>query len=209
MDTLIDKEVYKGCTIDIHADYDACDPRENDNLGTMVCFHRRYALGDKHELDLETAILVEQDPQVISLPLYLYDHSGITMNTTGFSCPWDSGKVGFIYVTLDKVRAEFSVKRVGKALRRKVEKILKGEVEYYDKYLTGSFVGFIIEAPDSGDIDSCWGFSDKGDMLKECRAIIDQYWKERTRVRKEERAEERKLKAWNQVFDKFYAPILF
>ena len=24
------------------------NPRENDNLGTMVCFHGRYNLGDKH-----------------------------------------------------------------------------------------------------------------------------------------------------------------
>ena len=35
--------------------------------------------------------LVEQMEGMVILPLYLYDHSGITMNTTGFSCPWDSG----------------------------------------------------------------------------------------------------------------------
>ena len=31
--------------------------------------------------------LVEQMEGMVILPLYLYDHSGITMNTTGFSCP--------------------------------------------------------------------------------------------------------------------------
>ena len=37
--------------------------------------------------------LVEQMDGMVILPLYLYDHSGITMNTCGFSCPWDSGQV--------------------------------------------------------------------------------------------------------------------
>ena len=31
--------------------------------------------------------LVEQMDGMVILPLYLYDHSGITMNTCGFSCP--------------------------------------------------------------------------------------------------------------------------
>jgi hypothetical protein len=28
-------------------------PREWDNLGTMICFHRRYNLGDKHNFSVE------------------------------------------------------------------------------------------------------------------------------------------------------------
>ena len=43
--------------------------------------------------------LVEQMDGMVILPLYLYDHSGITMNTCGFSCPWDSGQVGWIYAS--------------------------------------------------------------------------------------------------------------
>jgi hypothetical protein len=34
--------------------------------------------------------------------LYLYDHSGITISTSPFSCGWDSGQVGFIYLTRQK-----------------------------------------------------------------------------------------------------------
>ena len=48
--------------------------------------------------------LVEQMDGMVILPLYLYDHSGITMNTCGFSCPWDSGQVGWIYA--DKAMIE-------------------------------------------------------------------------------------------------------
>ena len=38
--------------------------------------------------------MLESIDGFVFLPLYLFDHSGITMNTSGFSCPWDSGQVG-------------------------------------------------------------------------------------------------------------------
>lgn len=40
------------------------------------------------------------------LPLYLYDHSGLTMNTSGFSCRWDSGQVGWIYCSHERCEKE-------------------------------------------------------------------------------------------------------
>lgn len=74
------------------------------------------------------------------LPLYLYDHSGITMNTTGFSCGWDSGQVGYIYVTkytwVKETKQEFSQEAARKAL--------EAEVETYDHYLTGEVYGKIL-----------------------------------------------------------------
>ena len=48
--------------------------------------------------------LLEQSGKFVILSLYLYDHSGITMNTTGFSCPWDSGQVGWIYADADCIK---------------------------------------------------------------------------------------------------------
>jgi len=94
------------------------DPRNWDNLGTMVCGHRRYDLGDEKAENtelysswdewLENEVIKPNGgwDKVVVLPLYLYDHGGITMNTTGFSCPWDSGQVGWIYCTKEKLREE-------------------------------------------------------------------------------------------------------
>ena len=88
----------------MYQDFD--NPRSWDNLGKMVCFHGRYDLGDKHDYnhnnyngweEMKNSITKEEDVAVI-LPLYLYDHSGITMNTTGFSCNWDMDKlVGHLF----------------------------------------------------------------------------------------------------------------
>lgn len=153
-------------------------PRNWDNLGTMVCWHRRYTLGDiqpeqqgpgeyldslidkltgdalsdlDERLDQlscspyrydRAALAVEgrkkkirasvMGAELIVLPLYLYDHSGITMSTGRFSCPWDSGRVGFIYVTRKDCEAAGRVWD-----QENVEASLEDEVKVYDAYLTG------------------------------------------------------------------------
>lgn len=125
-----ENETYR---VTIFYDHNAESPREWDNIGTMVCWHRRYNLGDKHsyneprdflldlaqqanegcdrcangdcdmfdELGLDDLLtLVKQ--KFIILPLYLYDHSGITMSTSDFGDRWDSGQVGWIYASKEK-----------------------------------------------------------------------------------------------------------
>jgi hypothetical protein len=189
---------YKGYTINIHPDHDPLDPRDWDNLGTMVCFrqdsagetsgsfHRRYNLGDDGNLFRNPEELQEflaETPNV-SLPLYLYDHSGITMSTRPFSCPWDSGQVGIIYVTHDDIRKEYSCDgEIPEHILELVENVLRGEVEVYDKYLTGSFVGYeILGFPDAEFVDSCWGFEDTAYAIENAKEIIDYEVKEDHRL---------------------------
>lgn len=137
-------------------------PREWDNLGTMYCEHSRYNLGDKDAEDpRDDEGNLPKD--ILYLPLYLYDHSGITMNTTGFSCPWDSGCVGIIYVSKETIKKEYGWKVLTKARREKILEYLKNEVEVYDQYLTGDVWGFQVVEYDEEDnyeqeTDSCWGF---------------------------------------------------
>ena len=141
-------------------------PREWDNLGTMVCFHTRYNLGDKHIYnhsdynsweELERAIIKNENVAVI-LPLYLYDHGGITMNTTGFSCGWDSGQVGFIFISKEKALSEYGGKIVTKKLKERLVTYLTNEVETYDQYISGDVYQFIIEDENGNEEDSCGGF---------------------------------------------------
>lgn len=224
--------------VTVEFDNDPLDPREQyDNFGHMICWHRRYSLGDKHgydspeeflsemvhdntgnaerkkiiadvkrgkydglkleynrssrewelnvycdflkkwfteytfaapldnELDLVFDAVVENmsmdalvsiaEDLVVILPLYLYDHSGITMNTTGFSCRWDSGQVGWIYATKDEIRKEY-----GKLTEDTIDaarRLLVAEVSEYDSYISGQCYGFRLYE-DGKEIDSCWGF---------------------------------------------------
>ncbi len=167
-------------------------PRDWDNLGTMICFHRRYNLGDKNDIinsdDFsswnEQMEWIEKNikPCVI-LPLYLYDHSGITMSTSSFSCGWDSGQVGWIFVTKEQVRKEYNVKRISKDLIEKVTNILEDEVETYDQYISGEVYGYRIsqiEVCDKGcehkdEIDSCWGFYGMESVEEEGERTLEYY----------------------------------
>lgn len=147
-------------------DYDSyCNPRDNDNLGVMVCWHRSYKLGDdpnefSSPQDFQEWADSKEGKAAIALilPLYLYDHSGITMNTSGFSCSWDSGQVGYIYITRETIRKEYSVKRISKQLLERVRGYLVSEVEEYDSFLRGEVYGYIVENADGDHLDSCWGF---------------------------------------------------
>lgn len=160
-------------TLEIMQDTDTESPREWDNLGTMVCFHNRYSLGDKHDYtsndfngwaDMKKKLAKEHDAAVI-LPIYMYDHSGITIKTTPFGDQWDSGQIGYIFISKKKVREEYNVKRINAKLRECVEGYLKGEVETYDQFLTGDVYSFSIENEQGDTIDSCGGFY--GSNIKE------------------------------------------
>ena len=172
--------------IEIYPDQSPESPREWDNLGTMVCFHRNYNLGDEHDYcsgnydgwdEMKEEIIKQENVHTI-LPLYLYDHSGITMSTSPFHCPWDSGQVGWIFVSKDKVKNEGIDES-------KIESILKGEVETYDQYLTGDVYGYKVyevSECDHGhehlkDLDSCWGFYGEEDCMDEGKSIVDYYLK--------------------------------
>ena len=113
---------YKGMLIEVYQDDSPEIPREWDNLGTMVCKHRDYNLGDEdHGYSLDDyeswaevahAIKAFEDVAVI-LPLYLYDHSGLRMKVGSFQgllpqghAEFDSGQVGWIYITKQTIRKD-------------------------------------------------------------------------------------------------------
>lgn len=149
-------------------------PREWDNLGTMLCFHRRYNLGDKDQPTYDCfnrfeeveEYIMEEEKAVLMLPLYLYDHSGLRMKVGSFAgflpqghAEFDSGQVGYIYVSQETLDNEQVNKEKAKA-------ILEGEVETYDQYLRGDIWGFTLYTVKTCNlghehreaIEGCWGF---------------------------------------------------
>ena len=150
------EHTYKGYTIDIIHDDCPSNPREDwDNFGTMVCWHSRHNLGDSHDYERPEDFTIDMaDKDHIILPLYLYDHSGITMSTSSFSCKWDSGQVGYIYVSKEKIKKEgLEDKTV-----EEIELYLTSEVKTYDNYLQGFVYGYQVINPDGDEKNSCWGF---------------------------------------------------
>ena len=113
----------------------------------------------------------------------MYEHSGITIKTTPFGCRWDSGQVGWIFISKKKVRKEYSVKRINKKLKERITEYLIGEVKTYDQYLTGDIYGYEISKITKCDLghehteelDSCWGFFGESECMKEAEGIVEYY----------------------------------
>ena len=242
----------------VQQDESPVSPREWDNIDSMVCWHSRYRLGDRHDHkepedfwremvrlnvpaeeiakaacngelysiriapnpDDDNAvdvyehyalrtILGNSEPSevleyegvsrdsitdyilddltiehcqhllkndMVWLPLYLYDHSGITMSTGSFGDPWDSGQVGWIVVTKEKFLAETGYTEADWP-QRAVE-MMQGSVKTYDQYLTGEVYGYTVYentgTPEASVWEeteySCWGFY--GDDIIE-NGIVD------------------------------------
>lgn len=189
-------------------DEDPCNPREEfDHVGTMVCFHKRYSLGDKNHpfkscdfsswLELRDAIIdgcsEAKGKECVILPIYMYDHSGITVSTTPFGDPWDSGQIGYIYASGPKICENWLIKDgvIPAEILVKTEEILQAEVEEYDQYLRGDVWGYNIvkkcACAECGHehedhIDSCWGFYGEDDCRAEGQAALDRVLAEAEQV---------------------------
>jgi len=209
----VDSFDHAGLHVRIVADDDPLDPcAEFDQTGTMVCWHSRYYLGHtggqrrsdgehgrkeyrglwREPCDFEKW-WKENGKGGIRLPLALLDHSGLHMWVGSGAHPldpggWDSGQVGWIFITRDQILREFGgsyvkedgkqkwvvhAKRMTSKMREKAEACLCAEVKLYDRYLTGDVYGYIIEDDDGNRIDSCWGFYGDKDAVSQAKEMAE------------------------------------
>ncbi len=182
---LYDTIQYRGYEIKIYYDPDPESPRDWDNLGTMYTCHRNYLPEESFDQHFQFEEVFDQhqdflpsfEKNYIAHKVYLYEHSGITVSTSPFSCRWDSGLFGIIAVSTEKVKQEYGWKKITAKRRTEIENILQAEVDIYDQYITGQVYGFQLFSPEGEEIDSCWGyFGDLGikDIVSECKTYVDE-----------------------------------
>lgn len=159
-----------------------------ENANPALTFHDFMdALNNGEDWAIAEAWARIERTETVIVPLYCYEHGGITISTGRFSCPWDSGQFGFAYVTEEKIK-ELNSGSAGKWIGKnraeraaKVREIINGEIETYDQYLRGNVYGIVVETftpteidPDGegwendadqtdndenwNESDSCWGF---------------------------------------------------
>lgn len=162
-DYLVEKFEHAGRTVKIFRDPDPMSPRDYDNFATLACWHRRRDLGDKRIegmdlAELREAVTAEGDEILAVLPLYAYEHGGITMSTGAYSDTFDSGQVGWGYVT--KSRYELMGCKPGEVSEETLRTYIEQEVAAYDNFLTGQIFGYAVEGRSGDELDSCWGIDD-------------------------------------------------
>jgi hypothetical protein len=168
-----EKLTYKNHTIEIQQDDDPFNPRDEDNICIFHIAHKNYSFGD---IDYTTFEAIENarnkaiKNDSVVLPLYMYEHSGITISLSPFSCSWDSGQVGFVEVQRNRMLSEFGGKIFTQKLKAKALEVAQHEVETLDMYLRNEIYGYIID----DDGDSCWGFYGEDEALIEAKREVKQ-----------------------------------
>lgn len=131
---MIDKDGKEYLLTVEHDEY-ADNPRNEYNVTTMICWHRRYNLGDSHAYDgiedffqelcedvlgksrpetdelkwTDMLTMLEESNLIYIKQLNLYEHSGITISTSNaypYNDRWDSSPVGFVYITKEHIFTE-------------------------------------------------------------------------------------------------------
>jgi hypothetical protein len=180
---------------DYKADYFEWRDRYKDKASFRYDFIKNWVNDQRHYLDedlRERIVEIVEDHHAI-LPLYLYDHSGITMSTGRFSCPWDSGQVGYIHMSLKDAAENWSTPmdwnhpvdyhdgKPPETLRQRAIDLLEGEVEEYDMYLTGDVWEYIIDE-DGRDETSSRPFFGYDCCVQEAKFIAERIAKRREEI---------------------------
>lgn len=176
-DLLVEEIDHAGCTIRIEYDDSGLGNPTEDNDGWLthvVHTSRDYNLLGESATDLDYIdkgedeswhewLRREHDAYGPILGLYKYEHGDVILKaaeSNPFSCPWDSGQIGWVFWVKDEIDA------VGAPSTD--EEIIEGikiEVNEYSEWARGHVYGY--EVYDGEEfVGSCWGFV--GDSGMDC-----------------------------------------
>lgn len=112
-----------------------------------------YAREDYGYAELMTRIRKEY----FILPIYKYEHSGVAYSTSPFSCRWDSGHIGYIYVSKDTIKREYNVKNLTQTIISNVNQLMINTIDVFSSWANGECYYYNL-TDSNGDLDACGGF---------------------------------------------------
>lgn len=174
-------------------------PKRDEGWGLAQCSYlenqrdfRTFAASVMDYMNVEQLVGLVKEMGYEILPLYLYEHSGITMSVSSFNDRWDSGCVGYIYTTKEYYKKETG-NQLGDDWRDTVKLNMIGQVKEYDRYLRGDVFGYVVSEYTENEavsedtveyaldysfdeVDSCWGFynydaEENGTLVEKSAAI--------------------------------------
>lgn len=142
---------------------------KDDKQAVWVGFHKRYNLNDtdiesQDTLEEVEAKIHEKYNVAIIKPLYMYEHSGIAFKTSPFGDVWDSGRLGFIFITKEKAD------EMGWETAEQLDKALEHEVEIRNKFESE----YIYEITrEDGEMCECCGNIKQWEMVDTMEGFDD------------------------------------
>ena len=146
---------------------DANPRTDQDCFTVIVAHHPRYEIGDtEHGYREENGYrwgpgslkeihdeIVRTHRDCLIRPLYLMDHGLVGVSLKDYKDAWDSGQVGWVFVTRKMIRENYMVKRVTAEVLAKAEALMASEVEQYSAWLEGRVYRFRVTNPANGETE--------------------------------------------------------
>ena len=154
-------------TLIVSVDNHPLNPRSFECFGRLICFHSYRVLGDPHSYENYNAFLRDIVPndaaradqmntaellraaesENILMPVYMKEEAGISISampvwTYDSIYALEKRQAGWIYVSHEHVKQEFSAESLTPELIENAKILLYGEVDYYNNYLCGECYRF-------------------------------------------------------------------
>ena len=178
-------------------DQHATNPREGDNLGTILIAPSKAHWIANRDSTVDTSIpfgnstyehwdnirreqLKLKKSDVIGYPITKYEHGEISLQL-GYKQGWDYTVSGFVYVTKETIRKCYGVDRITKSIIERTKTCIQSELDMLAAWLNGECYGWQIKeyALDDGldweevdTLDSCWGYSNKEQALDDMLQLL-------------------------------------
>ena len=180
-------------------DTDATNPRECDNLGTiLIAPNKSHWIASRDDV-VDTSICLGKNPYehwnnirreqlnlkksdiAIAYPITKYEHGSISLSL-GYKQGWDYGVVGFVYITKETLRKCYGVDRITKSIIERATNCLQSELDTLTHWLNGDCYGWQIKEyalDDDGldweevdTLDACWGYFGKEQALDDMQDML-------------------------------------
>ena len=180
-------------------DQHATNPRECDNLGTiLIAPNKAHWVASRDDV-VDTSIPLGNNPYehwnnlrreqlklkksdiAIAYPITKYEHGEISLQL-GYKQGWDYGVVGFVYVTKEQVRKCYGVDRITKSIIERATNCLQDELDMLTHWLNSDCYGWQIKeyalTDDGLDwkevdvLDACWGYFGKEQALDDMLKLL-------------------------------------
>lgn len=151
MKTLKFKHKHKGKCYKLTVDNDEYveNPRDDyDHADILHTWHDKYTIGGKDDENNQSKPDSPEEYKELTshfavfLPVFMMDHSNVSISTTPYSCPWDSGQVGVIGLTQKALKEESWDEPRAKAY-------LKSSVEELNQFMQGRVYRYNLEEFDT------------------------------------------------------------
>lgn len=173
---------YACCSVDLfHRDWVGSDYNWADYKG----FCDRYT--EPSDYDYLRSLKELQRKGGVVLPVYCYEHGNVTFKCSSFSDPWDSGQVGYAYMTTEQI-SELGWPKGKRGRKAAAEEYIRQMVGLMAAYVNGDICGFNIFDKNGEFVDGCGGFYEshygKSNLIEEMKVnapeefhpLFDEYY---------------------------------